>query len=100
MQASITILHVTVATQDTVSFQLFHLLRVDDEAKLKALQEVSDSFDVSIGAIEGYSKCAGFEVSVGRCFPSLSVQTILSSAHYVPFLETAFPKFLQFLKEG
>ena len=70
---------------------------VDDEAKLKALQEVSDSFDVSMDAME--AECNGFEVRI-EGVSLLSIQTILSSAHYVPFLETAFPKFLQFLKEG
>lgn len=46
--------HDPARTQHTVSCQLFHLLRVDDEAKLKALQEVSDSFDVSMCTMECY----------------------------------------------
>ena len=43
---------VVIILTNTLSFYLPRL-GVDDEAKLKALQEVSDSFDVSRGTLGG-----------------------------------------------
>ena len=60
MRALLAILRVT---HTRLSFQPAPLSYVGDEAKLKALQEVSDSFDVSMDtSMEGYSKCSWFRV--------------------------------------